>query len=236
MEILRSKTGRILIEAHHAVPSQSGVGIWAALEDTLRTGVDLLEVDVYRLKDGSLLIYDGYLLPDGRCISDMTSHELESLKLLGHSIVYLREVLDWAACNYVGLSLDIKNELDLEPRAFLDTVSMVDKCGMIDRVMLVAWDHVGLRLAKKANPQINTRASIRCRPVDLLHIAKTALANVIGLPIGFIRRDQFEELHNDEIGVAGIMRDHIAYPSDLLPDLICCNGIEDIRLVQQRQH
>ena len=96
MELLRSVTGRILIEGHRGAEGIAVENSWQAIEAGYAAGADFLELDVQPTVDGNLVLFNSYQLPDGRWIRHLGAEQLRSVKPRGHSLVFLEQVLKWA--------------------------------------------------------------------------------------------------------------------------------------------
>ena len=163
-------------------------------------------------------------LPDGRWIRSLNGIELRAVKPRGHELVFLERVLDWVRDKPIGLSLDIKNGFGFDPQAFLDTLGYVEEYDLVERVMLVGWDHAGLLLAKNQNPKITTRALIRGRPVDIVQVAQRAQVDAVNLDADMVSEAEVKALH--DAGIALVMAEIIdpdfSRPARLGADVVCC--------------
>ena len=109
LELLKSKTGRTLIESHRGVengdvPENS----WSAIKLGHELGADLIEVDIQLSRDGVAFLRHNYQLPDKRWSHSLTWNELKELKIEGEPLPLLEDVLVWARDVGAHLSLDMK--------------------------------------------------------------------------------------------------------------------------------
>ncbi len=224
MELLRSVTGRILIEGHRGAEGIAVENTWQAIEAGYAAGADLLELDVQRAADGELVIYHRYQLSDGRWLRDLDSKELRTMSPKEHPLVFLEEVLEWVQDKPIGLSLDIKNGFGFNAQVFLDTLSRVEAHNLTERVMLVGWDHAGLLLSKNRNSAITTRALIRGRPVDIVQVAQKAKVDAVNLDADMVTSAEVNALHEAGIAVviAEMFNPDFSRPVRLGADVICC--------------
>jgi glycerophosphoryl diester phosphodiesterase len=224
MELLRSVTGRILIEGHRGAEGIAVENSWQAIEAGHAAGADLLELDVQRTSDGELVIYHRYRLPDGRWIRDLDSEVIRTITLQGHRIVFLEEVFEWLKDKTTGLSLDIKNGFGFDTQVFLDTLARIEEHDLIERVMLIGWDHVGLLLAKSHNDAITTRALLRGRPVDIVQVAQSAKVDAVNLDADMVTPAEVDALHAAGIAVviAETVSPDFSRPVRLGADVVCC--------------
>jgi len=224
MKLLRSVNGRVLIEGHRGAEGIAVENSWPAIEAGYAAGADLLELDVQRASDGELVIHNHYQLPDGRWMRNLDGRELRTLKPLGHPLVFLKEVLEWLGDKAIGLSLDIKNGFGFDSQVFLDTLTCVEKYDLVERVMMIGWDHAGLLLAKTRNPTIATRALIRGRPVDIVQVAQRAQADAINLDADMVTGAEVKALHDAGIAlaIAEMIDPDFSRAARLGADVICC--------------
>src|SRR5512139_2763265 len=109
LELLKSQTGRTLIESHRGVEADVPENTWPAIELGHHLGADLIEVDVQVSRDGVAFLRHNYQLPDGRWCHKLTWKELDQIRIEGESLPLLEDVLVWARDAGIILSLDIKN-------------------------------------------------------------------------------------------------------------------------------
>ena len=96
LELLKSKTGRTLIESHRGVEGDVPENSWSAIKLGHKLGADLIEVDVQMSQDGVPFLRHNYQLPDGRWCHDVSWNELKELKIEDEPLPKLEDVLVWA--------------------------------------------------------------------------------------------------------------------------------------------
>jgi glycerophosphoryl diester phosphodiesterase len=74
--LLRSVTGRILVESHRGADKLAPENSWTAIELGYHSGADFVEIDVQQTADGELVIYHNYRAPDGQWIRQMRRNEV----------------------------------------------------------------------------------------------------------------------------------------------------------------
>ena len=231
MKLLRSDTGRILIEGHRGAEGIADENTWEAIKAGLEAGADLLELDVQRTADGELVIYHSYKLPDGRWIRQLDCEELKHVRIRGHRLVFLEEVLEWVRDKPIGLSLDIKNGFGFDPQVFLDTLERVEACDLVERTMLMGWDHAGLLLLRERNPAITTRALLRGRPVDIVQMATRAKVDAVNLDADMVSLAEVNALHDAGIAlvIAEVVDPDFSRAVELGADVVCCKDPGEAR-------
>src|SRR5574339_566866 len=108
LELLKSKTGRTLIETHRGIEANVPENSWPAIRLGHQLGADLLELDVQMSRDGLPFLRHNYQLPDGRWCAQLSWSELESVRIDGEPLPGLEDVLIWARDVGTILSLDLK--------------------------------------------------------------------------------------------------------------------------------
>src|SRR5215510_8566143 len=108
LELLKSKTGRTLIESHRGVEGDVPENSWPAIQLGRQLGADLIEMDVQLSQDGVAFLHHNYQLPDGRWCHEVAWNELKELRIDGEPLPKLEDVLVWARDAGANLSLDIK--------------------------------------------------------------------------------------------------------------------------------
>src|SRR5215216_507041 len=108
LDLLKSKTGRTLIESHRGVEGDVPENSWPAIQLGHQLGADLIEVDVQLSCDSIPFLRHNYQLPDGRWCHDLSWNELKEIKIEGELLPKLEDVLAWARDTSAHLSLDMK--------------------------------------------------------------------------------------------------------------------------------
>jgi glycerophosphoryl diester phosphodiesterase len=233
MQLLFSKTGRILIEGHRGAEGLAAPNSLDAIIAGYEAGADFLEIDVQKTSDGQLVIYHSYQLPDGRWIRDVRSHDLFKECINDRKILTLEEVFGWAKDKEIKFSLDIKNGFGFDPQVFLDTLACVEDYNMVQRVMFIGWDHPSLLILKDRNPDVVTRILIRGRPVDLVQVVQAAKADAVNLDADMVTREEVDALHAAEIAVviAETVNPDYSRPISLRADMVCCRDPKAAKMV-----
>lgn len=224
MELLRSINGRVLVEGHRGAEGLAVENSWQAIEAGFAAGADLLELDIQRTADGELVIYHQYQLSDGRWIRDLDSKTLRKIQPKGHQLVFLEEVLEWVQNRPIGLALDIKNGFGFDSQIFIDTLASIERRDLIEKVMFIAWDHIGLKMAKNHTPEITTCALIRGRPVDIIQVAQNAKVDAVSLDADMVTSTEAKALHDTGIAlvVSETVSPNFSRAVSLGADVICC--------------
>jgi glycerophosphoryl diester phosphodiesterase len=201
MELLKSRTGRILIESHRGAEALAPENSWPALRLGHEAGADFLEVDVQISQDEVAFLRHNYTLPDHRWCSSVTWAEIKDMKFQNETAPSLEEVLVWARENEVRLSLDLKVGFMPEGRLAKEVLRLLKYTGSEENVLLISWDHLELLQIKQAYPKIATRAIIRGRLVDYASFLKSTKADALSLAYGVVRPADVEEIHHAGVAI-----------------------------------
>jgi glycerophosphoryl diester phosphodiesterase len=195
MDLLKSKTGRILIESHRGVEHTYPENTWPAIRAAYSEGADFIEVDVQLSADGVPFLHHNYGLADGGRCHELEWEELETRRVGGEKLPLLSEVLAWARDEDARLSLDLKTGFCAFGHLAEAVTQLIRELDCWNRVMLLGWDHQELLEIKKSYPQATTRALFFGRVVDIVAAAKAARCNAVGLSYGVARPEDVKELH-----------------------------------------
>lgn len=196
LELLKSKTGRTLIESHRGieiagVPENS----WPAIRLGHQLGADLLELDVQMSCDGIPFLRHNYQLPDGRWCSQLPWSELKELEIGGEPLPLLEDILAWARDAAVALSLDIKTFFSPEGSLTKEVIRSLERTGMKEKVLLLFVDHQELFHAKQARPELTVRALLTGRLANYPEYLQKIEADGVSLSYGMFHPVDVEQIH-----------------------------------------
>jgi len=201
MELLKSRTGRVLIESHRGAEALAPENSWPALRLGREAGADFLEADVQISQDGVAFLRHNYTLPDNRWCSSVGWAEIKEMRIQNEALPSLEDVLVWARENKVYLSLDLKVGFTPEGRLANEVLRLLERTRTTGNVILISWDHVELLQIKQTHPAITTRALIRGRLVDYADFVKYTKADSVSLTYGVIRPSDVEQVHRAGVAV-----------------------------------
>jgi glycerophosphoryl diester phosphodiesterase len=204
----------------------SGNGIFYKINSLCTMiNVDFVELNVFRSADGMLIVYNSHKFPDGSWISKQTKKELQSL-VSTFSFEFLKDILEWARGKNIWLSLDIKNNFGLSFEIFKDVAKLVSELKMTEKVIFISWDHIGLKRLKEINLKFITQASLKCRPVNLVELARAANVDSVSLSSNIVNIEQIDALHKAGIAISLFL--HPDAIEDFGQDISCVQSIVEI--------
>jgi glycerophosphoryl diester phosphodiesterase len=201
LELLKSQTGRTLIESHRGVEGDVPENSWSAIKLGHQLGADLIEVDVQMSRDRVPFLRHNYQLPDGRWCHDVPRQELKELKIDGEPLPLLEDVLVWARDVGVILSLDIKSIFHSEGSLTKEVVHLLERTNTNDNVLLLFIDHPELFQTKLAYPELTVRALLSGRLMNYCDYLQTIRADCVSLMYGMFRPEDVEDIHSAGISV-----------------------------------
>jgi glycerophosphoryl diester phosphodiesterase len=196
LELLKSKTGRTLIESHRGIEGDVPENSWPAIKLGHQFGADLLELDVQMSRDCVPFLRHNYQLPDGRWCGQLPWDELKELKIDGEPLPLLEDVLVWAREANVTLSLDIKTFFSPEGSLTKEVIRLLERMNMKEKVLLLFCDHQELIHAKLSHPELTVRALLTGRLANYPEYLQKINANGVSLSYGMFHRVDVEQIHS----------------------------------------
>lgn len=196
LELLKSKTGRTLIESHRGIEANVPENSWPAIKLGYQLGADLIEVDVQMSKDCVPFLRHNYQLPDGRWCGQLTWNELNEFKVSGEAFPLLDDVLIWARDAGVTLSLDLKTFFSPEGSLAREVVRSLERTNMKEKVLLLFFDHQELFQIKLAYPELTVRALVIGRLASYPEYLQNIRADGVSLSYGAFHPMDVEHIHS----------------------------------------
>ena len=196
LELLKSKTGRTLIESHRGIEADVPENSWPAIKLGHQLGADLIELDVQMSRDCVPFLHHNYQLPDGRWASQLLWNELKELRIDGEPLPKLEDVLGWARDVGTILSLDIKTFFSPEGSLTKEVVRLIERTGMKDRVLLLFIDHQELFNIKLSHPELTVRALLTGRLADYPGYLRKINADGVSISYGMFHPVDIEQIHS----------------------------------------
>jgi glycerophosphoryl diester phosphodiesterase len=196
LELLKSKTGRTLIESHRGIEADVPENSWPAIKLGYQLGADLIELDVQMSQDYIPFVRHNYQFPDGKWCGQLPWNELKELKIDGEPLPKLEDVLVWAREVGTNLSLDIKTFFSPEGSLTKEVIRLLERTGMKDRVLLLFVDHQELFHTKLSHPELTVRALLTGRLVDYPAYLQNIHADGVSISYGMFHPVDVEQIHS----------------------------------------
>ncbi|HEY3422337.1 MAG TPA: glycerophosphodiester phosphodiesterase family protein, partial [Methanocellaceae archaeon] len=215
------------VVGHRGAPREEPENTLASFERAIRIGVDWIEFDLRKTKDGVLvIIHDDKVdrTTNGRgFVRDMTFEELRELDAgNGQKIPSLQQVIDLSR-DKVKMDMEIK-----EDGIEADVVSAIEKNDITARCMISSFMLPPLKNARELNSRIMTAAIMDKTPDKdcIAMIAHEIKADAIMLGIKIVSIPLLDELRRSgfKIGIWNAdTRDQIEKYAAMEPDYLCSN-------------
>lgn len=200
------RDGLPLVGAHRGGAAYAPENTLASFAEGLRRGSPMLELDVHLSRDGELVVIHDHTIDrttDGTgFVRELTLAELQRLdagswfapRFAGERIPTLARVIDFVA-GRAYLTIEVKG-LPHEYPALSDTlVETLERVGVIEEVLIIAFDHRVIRRVKERNPTLKAAINYSGRLVDPLHAGRAARADVLNQSWLYCDRELCEGAH-----------------------------------------
>lgn len=173
----------------------------ASIAAALRTGVDLVEVDIQQTRDGQLIVlHDSLLQPSTTGRGYVNQRSLDEVRRLrtvpgDQPIPALADVLE-AVNGHAGLMLEIK-----QPGTARNLLDTVRASGFQGPVYYASFLHAELRALRSWDPAARTIALLDGAPIDAAAFAVQAQATHAGISMSSLSPDFARALHQAGLGV-----------------------------------
>jgi glycerophosphoryl diester phosphodiesterase len=201
LELLKSRTGRTLIESHRGVEGTVPENSWPAIQLGHQLGADLIEIDVQLSQDGVAFLRHNYTLPDGRWCNHLCWDELKDLKIESEPLPALEDVLVWARDAGAHLSLDMKTFFKREGSLAKEVIRLLERTNTKDNVLLLFFDHQELFHTKLAHPELPVRALLTGRLLNYAEYLQKIKADCVSVSYGILRPEDIEQFHSIDAAV-----------------------------------
>lgn len=177
---------RVLIAAHRATNDHYPENSLEAIAESIRIGIDIIEVDIRQSKDGELLImHDRTIDRTTNGNGEVDQHTLSELKAFNltfndrvteFKIPTFEEVLQLTKGKIL---LDIDFKLD-DPASVQKAYSLIEKYGMENQILFFLYDYRETPRLQQLNPEIrvmprayskkDVKAILKMDHIDIIHV------------------------------------------------------------------
>jgi len=177
---------RVLIAAHRATNDHYPENSLEAITESIRIGIDIIEVDIRQSKDGEMVIMHDRTIDrttngNGK-VDDYTLSELKSYNLIfnnqatEYKIPTFEEVLQLTK-GKILLDIDFKLE---DMASIKKTYALIEKYGMEDQILFFLYDYKETPRLQQLNPKIrvmpraysrkDVKAILKMDHIDIIHV------------------------------------------------------------------
>lgn len=195
---------------HRGVAQVCPENTMASFAEALKTGVDMIETDIQRTRDGHLVIlHDDRVDRTSNGQGALRSKTLEELKALdfgswfdprfaGELIPTLTEVLDLVRSK-AQLNIELKTATPLDPGVEKQLVDELRAARMLDDCIISCFDHYALRAVRTEEPSLRTGVLYTARTGLEVEMARWAEAQALHPFYFFVTPDLIAEAHARQI-------------------------------------
>jgi glycerophosphoryl diester phosphodiesterase len=196
LELLKSRTGRTLIESHRGIEGDVPENSWPAIKLGHELGADLIELDVQMSRDCIPFLRHNYQFSDGRWCGQLLWTELREIKVNGEPLPRLEDVLVWARDVGATLSLDVKTFFSPEGSLTKEVIKLLRRIDMQEKVLILFGDHQELFHAKVSHPELTVRALLTGRLANYPEYLQKINADGVSLSYGMFHPVDVEQIHS----------------------------------------
>jgi glycerophosphoryl diester phosphodiesterase len=207
-ERLRRERGRVWVVGHRGAMGYCPENTLVSFERGLELGADWIELDVHLSRDGALIvIHDETLDRTTNGHGLVRDHTLAELRALdagdGQRLQTLDQVLHWAHQKDTILDIEIKNAPIFYDGISEAVVGAVKKARMVERVIVISFDHASVKRVKEIAPEIATGVLYACRPIDGgVSLASATGADAVLPHWAYVTADDVARAHAAGLSVA----------------------------------
>jgi glycerophosphoryl diester phosphodiesterase len=180
---------RPLVCAHRGVSAHCPENTLVAIEEAVKIGAPMTEIDVRRTADGHIVLMHDETIDrtTNGCgaVADLTLEDICCLdagswkgeQFVGETVPTLADVLDVCQNGRMFLCIEIK-QYPIAP----DVAALIEGCGMVDNTVVISFDFDCVCQVRQANPRIATGwLTAKIDPADLDDMLGRVLAE--GIPV-----------------------------------------------------
>jgi glycerophosphoryl diester phosphodiesterase len=213
LELKRAVTGRIQVIGHRGAMGYAPENTLPSFQLGLDQGADILELDVHLTRDHEVVVtHDETLDRTTSGHGYVRDHTLTELKQLAITaplagdypdarIPTLAEVLEWAHPR-AALAIEIKAARVRYPGIEARVVRLLNAHAMLDRVLIISFDHHVLLAVKQLAPDVATGPLYTARPVDAAALMRAARADVMRPHWAYVTDAEVRVAHDNGWAIA----------------------------------
>ncbi|RLE56111.1 MAG: glycerophosphodiester phosphodiesterase [Thermoprotei archaeon] len=194
--------GKVIVIGHRGAPRYEPENTIPSFLKAIELGVDLVECDVRLTRDLVPVVFHdedlARLLGVRVKVRELTVSELKRYRIRGREIPTLEEVLNALKCR-CGLIVEIKERDSVD--TVLNVLRKVGVLGCGKPIYVASFYHTVVRYATEVEPRVRGIAIISCEPVDPVHIAREAGAEMLAVRYLYITRDLVDKAKRADVKV-----------------------------------
>jgi glycerophosphoryl diester phosphodiesterase len=204
---LAREAGRVHVCGHRGYSLHYPENTLPALEAAKAAGATTVEIDVVLTADAEPVVLHDLTVDrttNGHGFAaDLSLEHIRGLNagilfhpaFAGTKIPTVAEALDWAKADDMGIVLEIK-EVERPDVAVDRVAALLRTTGMLDRVIVISFDHVTLKRAVERHPDLRTEAITHARHADIVGVLKACGASSVSIELDMFHADDAKALHD----------------------------------------
>ena len=194
----RSET--LLVIGHRGAMGHETENTLASVEKALELGVDMIEIDVFKVRSGEIVVFHDdqvdRLTNGSGNIEEYTLDDLRKLKLIGgHSIPELHQILDLIDAR-VSLNIELKGAHTAKDVNSIIEYYLAEKDWRPDQFIISSFNWDELQKARESNAAIAIAVLTEDDPLDAIPIAEDLKAVAINPNFKMLNRENMHALKN----------------------------------------
>lgn len=190
-----------LVIGHRGAMGHETENTLASVQKALDLGVDMLEIDVYKIRSGEIVVYHDNTvdrLTDGTGkIESYNYSDLQELNLEGgHKIPTLQEVINLMD-KKAHLNIELKGENTADRVNFIINYYVREKGWPLDKFLISSFKWEELKRMRTLNPQIAIAILTSEDPLQALDIAKELKAVAINPYFKSLTVDNVDQIQKE---------------------------------------
>jgi glycerophosphoryl diester phosphodiesterase len=171
-----------ILLGHRGSPRAKHENTLESFQLALEAGLDGIELDVQRSLNGVLVVHHDFFLPDGRLIAALNDTEIMKFELpIGLHVPTLEAVLSWAKSAGAYVNVEIKSEAMVSDGRETETVRLIDRLGMNERVIISSFNPASIVRVRLANARLETALLYDNEASSPWYLEDAKLAPVLGV-------------------------------------------------------
>ncbi|MBT8178190.1 MAG: glycerophosphodiester phosphodiesterase [Eudoraea sp.] len=188
-----------LVIGHRGAMGHETENSLASVQKALDLGVDMIEIDVFRIKSGEIVVFHDQrverLTNGGGNIEEYYMYDLKKLLLDGnYSIPRLQEVLQLID-NKVALNIELKGAGTAGRVDFIMDYYVKNRGWSWDNVLISSFNWEELRRMREKNPDVAIAVLTESDPVEAIPVAQELGAVAINPNFRSLNAENIREIH-----------------------------------------
>lgn len=189
----------MVIIGHRGVMGYEPENTLKSFEKAIELGVEMIELDVYALKDGSLVVFHDHTVnrtTNGTgYITEKTLTEIKSLEVgSGEKIPTLQETLN-VVDKRIKINIELKGEGTAKPVAEVINEYVRSKSWTYEHFLISSFNHPELHTFKSLVPEIKIGALTATIPLDYAKYAEHLDAFSVHPSVEFVNKAFVDDAH-----------------------------------------